>query len=180
MQAPSLVVHPHLRAIHTDDRSVRVWPVLSAGCLGLAAVGLLAAAAPRMMNNPPQWPTPSSSVERASQPMPATGMPPSLTAEALLRAAPRLQAAAMQAHPHEAASAGPTNDAASAGSPGSVHRIGLNSATFVELRRLPHIGKRQARAIIDGRPYTSLADLSGRKILSARAYRAVVGRLELR
>lgn len=180
MPAPSLVAHPHLRAIHAADRSVRVWPVLSAGCLGLAAVGVLAAAAPRMMNTPPHWPTPLNPVERVSQPVQAPEIAPSLTAEALLRVAPRLQAAAMLAHPHQAASTGPTSDAAATSSAGSVHRVGLNTATFVELKRLPHIGKSQVRAIIGGRPYTRVADLSARKILSPRAYRAVAGRLELR
>jgi DNA uptake protein ComE-like DNA-binding protein len=180
MQVPSLVVDPHLGAIHTSDKPVRVWPVLSAGCLGLAAVGLLAASAPRLMNNPPQLPAPPSSVQQVSQPVQTSEMAPSLTAEALLRAAPRVQATATQAHPQEAAPAVLVDEATATSSTGSVHRVGLNTATFIELRRLPHIGKSQARAIISGRPYTSVADLAERKILSARAYRAVMGRLVLR
>jgi DNA uptake protein ComE-like DNA-binding protein len=180
MQAPSLIVDPHLGAIHISDKPVRLWPVLSAGCLGLAAVGLLAAAAPRLINNPPQLPAPSSFVQRTSQPVQTSELASSLTAEALLRAAPRLQTAAMQVPPDEAIPASLAGGAAATSPAPSPGLVGLNTASFAELRRLPHIGKSQARTIISGRPYTSVADLAERKILSARAYKAVMGRLELR
>jgi DNA uptake protein ComE-like DNA-binding protein len=180
MQAPSPVVDPHLGAIHAGGKSVRVRPVLSAGCLGLAAVGLLAAAAPRLMNNALQLPAPLNFDQRVSQPVQTSGLAPGLTAEALLQAAPRLQAAAEQARPQAAASA-PLVSGTAATSPASSGRlVGLNTATLVELRRLPNIGKSQARAIISGRPYTSVADLAERKILSARAYRSVRPRVDLR
>jgi DNA uptake protein ComE-like DNA-binding protein len=180
MQAPSLVVDPHLGAIHTGDKPVRLWPVLSAGCLGFAAVGLLAAAAPRLMTDAPQRPAPASSVERVPQPVQTSDRALSLTAEALLRAAPRLQAAAAQARPQEAAPAVLVGGAAATSPASSSRLVGLNTATSIELRRLPHIGKSQARAIISGRPYASVAELAERKILSARAYRAVMTRVDLR
>jgi competence protein ComEA len=180
MRATSLFADPHLGAIHAGGKSVRVWPVLSAGCLGLAAVGLLAAAAPRLMNNSLQLPTLPNSVQQVSQPMQRSGLASGLTAEALLQAAPRLQEAAAQARPQAPASA-PVISGAAATSPAALARlVGLNTATVVELRRLPHIGKSQARAIISGRPYARVADLAERKILSARAYRTVMTRVDLR
>jgi DNA uptake protein ComE-like DNA-binding protein len=179
MQIPSLVVDPHRGAIHMGGKPIRIWPVLSAGCLGLTAVGLLAAAAPRLMNNPPQLPASLSFVERVSQPVQSSEIASGLTAEALLRAAPRLQAAA-QVPVEQTASASLISGAAATILAPSARLVGLNTATLVELRRLPHIGKSQARAIIGGRPYTRVADLAERKILSARTYRAVVSRLELR
>jgi DNA uptake protein ComE-like DNA-binding protein len=180
MRATSLVVDPHLGAIHPGGKSVRVRPVLSAGCLGLAAVGLLAAAAPRLMNNPPQLPAPPGPVQQVLQPVQTSETAFGLTAEALLRAAPRLQATATQARVQASASTPLVGGAAATSPAPSARLVGLNTATFVELRRLPHIGKGQARAIITGRPYTRVADLAERKILSARAYRAVMTRVDLR
>jgi competence protein ComEA len=70
--------------------------------------------------------------------------------------------------------------AAATSSAPSARLVGLNTATVVELRRLPNIGKSRARAIISGRPYTRVTDLAERKILSARAYRTVMTRVDLR
>jgi DNA uptake protein ComE-like DNA-binding protein len=180
MQAPSLLVDPHLGAIPTSDKPVRLWPVLFAGCLGLAAVGLLAAAAPKLKNEPPQLPVAPSSFQRLLAPVQMSELAPGLTAEALLQAAPRLQAAAVRVSIEEAAPVLLLSgvDATSPASP--TRLVGLNTATFAELRRLPHIGTSQARAIISGRPYTRVADLTERKILSARAYRTVMTRVDLR
>jgi competence protein ComEA len=179
MRATSLFADPHLGAIHAGGKSVRVRPVLSAGCLGLAAVGLLAAAAPRLMNNAPQFSATASFVQRVSQPVQTSELASGLTAEALLQAAPRLQAAS-QVRPQAAASAPVISGAAATSSAPSARLVGLNTATVVELRRLPNIGKSRARAIISGRPYTRVTDLAERKILSARAYRTVMTRVDLR
>lgn len=180
MRVTSLVADPHLGAIHAGGKSARVWPVLSASCLGLAAVGLLAAAAPRLASNPSQAPVPLRSAQRVSLPVLTSEPAPGLTEEALLQAAPRLQAAAAQARPQEAASIPVVRGAAAISPASSTRLVGLNTATLVELRRLPHIGKSQARAIISGRPYTRVADLAERRILSSRAYKTVMARVDLR
>ncbi len=48
--------------------------------------------------------------------------------------------------------------------------IGLNSATPAQLDTLPGIGPVTAQKIITGRPYSDLADLSTRKIVSGSVY----------
>ncbi|GEP07666.1 hypothetical protein MOX02_57040 [Methylobacterium oxalidis] len=179
MQASSLLVDPHLGAIHTGGKPVRLWPVLASGCLGLAAVGLLAAAVPRLMNHPPQQPVRPSSVLRVPLPAQTPGVAPSLTAEAMRQASPGLQTAAVQVRPQVAVQAVPTTVATVTGKAQSAPLVGLNTATLLELRRLPHIVKSQARAIISSRPYSSVAELAERKLVSARAYKAIRTRVDL-
>ena len=49
-------------------------------------------------------------------------------------------------------------------------KIDINSANQDDLTELPGIGKREARRIIDGRPYKDKHQLVSKKILSAAAY----------
>ena len=53
---------------------------------------------------------------------------------------------------------------------GDAKKVDLNAATVDELTELPGIGKREARRIVDGRPYHDKHDLVRKKILSASAY----------
>lgn len=49
-------------------------------------------------------------------------------------------------------------------------KIDINSANQDDLTELPGIGKREARRIIDGRPYKDKHQLVSKKILSAATY----------
>lgn len=180
MQAATLVGDPRLGALHTSGKPVRPWPVLASGCLGLAAVGLLAAAAPRLMNKPPQLPAQSNALTRIALPAQPSELAPGLTAEALLQAAPRLKTVGVQPQPTERAAALPTRGATAIGVTGSARLIGLNTGSQQALSTLPGIGRSRARAIIGGRPYNSVAELADRKIVSARAYKAIRARVDLR
>jgi DNA uptake protein ComE-like DNA-binding protein len=53
---------------------------------------------------------------------------------------------------------------------GQQKKVDLNAATVDELTELPGIGKREARRIVDGRPYHDKHDLVSKKILSVAAY----------
>ena len=180
MQVSTLVVDPYLGALHTGGTPVRLWPVLASGCLGLAAVGLLAAAAPRLMNNPPQQLAQSSALARMVLPEQSSELASGLSAEALLQAALRLQTAAVQPQPSQRAAALPTPGATATSVTGSMRLIGLNTGSQQALSALPGIGRSRARAIIKGRPYAGVAELPGRKIVSARAYKAFRTRVDLR
>ena len=180
MQAATLVADPRLGVVQRDGKPVRLWPVLVSGCLGLAAVGLLAAAAPRLMNKPLQQPAQSSGRGRIALPAQQSGLAPGLTAEALLQAAPRLRTAGVQPQPAERAAALPAARTAATSVTGSARLIGLNTGSQQALSALPGIGRSRARAIIGGRPYSSVAELADRKIVSARAYKAIRARVDLR
>lgn len=52
----------------------------------------------------------------------------------------------------------------------SAKKTDINSADLDDLTELPGIGKREARRIIDGRPYKDKHDLVSRKILPASTY----------
>ncbi|WP_147029091.1 ComEA family DNA-binding protein [Methylobacterium oxalidis] len=131
------------------------------------------------MNHPPQQPVRPSSVLRVPLPAQTPGVAPSLTAEAMRQASPGLQTAAVQVRPQVAVQAVPTTVATVTGKAQSAPLVGLNTATLLELRRLPHIVKSQARAIISSRPYSSVAELAERKLVSARAYKAIRTRVDL-
>jgi DNA uptake protein ComE-like DNA-binding protein len=49
-------------------------------------------------------------------------------------------------------------------------KVDINAATLDELTELPGIGKREARHIVDGRPYRDKHELVTKKVLSASAY----------
>src|ERR1700722_9810172 len=53
---------------------------------------------------------------------------------------------------------------------GEQKRVDLNAATADELTELPGIGKREARRIVDGRPYHDKHNRVTKKILSAWAH----------
>ncbi|CAO4157211.1 ComEA family DNA-binding protein [Methylorubrum extorquens] len=181
MQTPALFVDPRLGALHAGGRPVRLWPVLASGCLGVAAVGLLAAAAPQLMNNPPQQPVRSGAAMWSPLPVQPSKLAPGLTAEALLQAAPHLQTAAVQPQPSERAAALPAGGAAAPNTMAELTRlVGLNTGSQQALSALPGIGRSRARAIIRGRPYNSVAELAERRIVPARAYKAVRTRVDLR
>lgn len=52
----------------------------------------------------------------------------------------------------------------------SAKKTDINSADLDDLTELPGIGKREARRIIDGRPYKDKHDLVSKKILTVGAY----------
>ena len=54
-------------------------------------------------------------------------------------------------------------------------KIDLNSATKDELMKLPGVGDATADKIIAGRPYKTKAELSAKKILTAKEYAKIRG-----
>lgn len=54
--------------------------------------------------------------------------------------------------------------------PEPVGKIDLNSATAEELEMLPGVGPARAKAIVDGRPYTSLAQFESKGLLPPAAF----------
>lgn len=61
----------------------------------------------------------------------------------------------------------------------SSSKININTGTFDELDSLPGIGKTIAEKIIQNRPYTSLNELTEKKIINASTYQQVSSMLEL-
>ena len=60
-----------------------------------------------------------------------------------------------------------TTDASTTQAPsGTAAKVDLNTATAAELETLPGVGPAKAKAIIEGRPYTSLKDFESRNIVS--------------
>jgi competence protein ComEA len=51
--------------------------------------------------------------------------------------------------------------------------VNINTATSSELDTLPQIGPVTAQKIIDGRPYSSVEDLSNKKVLGPKTYEGV-------
>lgn len=63
--------------------------------------------------------------------------------------------------------------------PEPLGKIDLNTATAEELEVLPGVGPARSRAIIAGRPYTSLADVEGKGVMPASVFNALKGAIEV-
>ncbi|MCL4353563.1 ComEA family DNA-binding protein [Patescibacteria group bacterium] len=57
--------------------------------------------------------------------------------------------------------------------------ININSASAAELDKLPGVGPATARKIIDGRPYSSIDELIGKKIMSQKAFDKIKDRISV-
>ncbi|MFC5556789.1 ComEA family DNA-binding protein [Methylobacterium iners] len=117
-------------------------------------------------------PTPPPSAPPPSSP-PAS--PPAVTAEP----APPPKTTAPQSQPaavieQSGAAEAPSSPTASS------QRLDLNTADVRTLRKLPQVTRSRARAIVKGRPYESVADLVGRKVISKKAYAAIKDLVEVR
>jgi len=67
----------------------------------------------------------------------------------------------------------------STSSDSSTGPISINSATATQLDALPGIGAVRAQQIVDGRPYSSLAELESKDILTPSVYAGLAGLISL-
>ena len=111
---------------------------------------------------------------QAPQPVPGTlgRVPPAAPARAPTLPAPT--PVQTPAKPTAPVAATPAPAAAAAG-----QRIDINSATEQQLDALPGIGPARAKAIVAGRPYTAVADLTGKKVLTAGVLAGIKDRIAL-
>ncbi|GJD93585.1 ComEA family DNA-binding protein [Methylobacterium iners] len=168
------------------------WAMPISGLLGLGAVALLAAAAPKLGNAAGQGPaagqavrTPlaapvvrsaTSAVSPALVPSPTAAVPQVSGAPTALSLSGQLSTV------NHGLAAIPSSDIAAASGVASASglRLDLSTAGISELRKLPQITRGRAYAIVRGRPYNSVSDLIERKVISRHAYLAIRDKVELR
>jgi len=61
----------------------------------------------------------------------------------------------------------------------AIKRININSASLVELDKLPGIGQVRAQDIIDGRPYQRIEDLLIKKAISRSVYEQIKEKISI-
>ncbi|MER2267460.1 ComEA family DNA-binding protein [Methylobacterium oxalidis] len=156
------------------SKPVRMWTMTISALLGVGAVGLLATTAPKLA--PAQLIPPSRIGTAVRVPLAVQVPVPSsmALAEAAVMAPPGPSPLAA-ARPAQAQAVAPPPQAggARANSYAALRRLDLNTASVGDLRRLPRIGPTRARAIINGRPYGSVAALAQSKIVSADVFSAI-------
>ncbi|MER2267423.1 ComEA family DNA-binding protein [Methylobacterium oxalidis] len=156
-------------------RPVRTRAVLISALLGLGAVGLVAATAPQLTGRHAPEPLRGGSAMRAPLPLQPSGgasVPPAGPADS--KPPPLFPAVPMRLSSDTPADTSASSSPLEPSSPPrATGLLSLNTASLQELRRLPLISKARARAIVKGRPYGSVSELASKKIISAKAYRAI-------
>jgi competence protein ComEA len=69
--------------------------------------------------------------------------------------------------------AAPAKQAPSAKAPASAEIVDINSATVVELQKIPGIGPAYADKIVKGRPYRGKNDLVTKKVIPGATYEKI-------
>jgi hypothetical protein len=168
------------------------WAMPISGLLGLGAVALLAAAAPKLGNAAGQGPAagqalrtplPAPVVRSATSAVSPAPLPsPTATMPQVSGAPTPLQPSVQLLTVNQAPAAKPSSDSAAASGVVSASgpRLDLGTAGISELRKLPQITRGRAYAIVRGRPYKSVLDLIERKVISRHAYLAIRDKVELR